>query len=152
MQEELFEFDANTMVLRIWTLVFILMCYQLTAMASEPSEAFCEYRTLELDPHTGEVRLISPTKIESDNCSESGAALFELDPTWRQRLPQRIRWTQVPDALQQCESIPSTWGQRTRVLPHQGCVFVQGRELCTIMTSKAISHAQLAQAVPSCAP
>ena len=131
------------------------MVPMLTAAAAqthEVPEAFCEYRTLQVDAQTGDVRFIAPEKIGPQDCSESGAAQAELDPAWRQKLPARVRWRQRPDALGLCQSSHAEFGQPVHALPDQGCVFVQARTACTIVTAQAISHALLANAVRSCVP
>lgn len=131
----------------------LLLCLgALPALAADVSEALCEYRSLEVDAQTGDIRFTAPVRSGSEDCSETGAAQGELDPGWRQKLPPRVRWVQRADALGLCESRQTALGQRTLELPDQGCVALQDRVACTIVTVQAISHAQLANAVRSCVP
>lgn len=121
-------------------------------LANEVTEPLCEYRTLVVDPHTGDIHFIAPEKIGSPDCSDTGAAKAELDPAWRDKLPRRVRWQQAREALSLCSSDQTTLGQRTQILPGQGCVFLLTAEACTILSAAAMSHAQLANAVRSCVP
>lgn len=122
------------------------------ALANEEPDAICEYRTLEVDAQTGDIHFIVPVKTGPEDCSGTGAALADLDPAWRQKLPPRVRWTQLPDAVNFCQTAQTSLGQRVQVLPEQGCVFLQAQVACTIVTAQAVSHAQLANAVRGCVP
>ena len=122
------------------------------ALANEEQDAICEYRTLEVDPQSGDIHFVAPVKTGPEDCSGSGAALADLDPAWRQKLPPRVRWTQQADALDFCQYAATPLGQRVQVLPAQGCVFLQAQVACTIVTAQAVSHAQLANAVRGCVP
>lgn len=133
----------------LWLLSALLAA---PAQASEAPERICEYRTLDVDPQTGDIRFIAPVKTSHEDCSDIGAAMADLDPLWRQKLPPRVRWAQQSDALDFCQSQKTPLGQRMLVLPEQGCVLLQAREACTIVTAQALSHAQLANAVRSCVP
>ncbi len=133
-----------------------IFCLQVLATAcawpGEMPEALCEYRTLEVDAQTGDVRFIAPVKTGAEDCSDMGAALADLDPDWRKKLPPRLRWTQQTDALGLCQNTQTALGQRVQILPAQGCVFLQAQVACTIVTAQAVSHAQLANAVRACVP
>ena len=138
---------------RVCALIWLLPCWIAhPVLAAEAQEAICEYRTLEVDAQTGDIRFISPVKTGPEDCSDRGAALADLDPAWRQKLPPRVRWTQQPDALDFCQTAKTPLGQRVQVLPEQGCVFLQTQVACTIVTAQAVSHAQLANAVRGCVP
>lgn len=146
--------DRHLMLVHLWRFVSgLLLCLSaLHALGADTSEALCEYRSLEVDPQTGDIRFIAPVKSGPEDCSDAGAAQGELDPGWRQKLPPRVRWVQRADALGLCRGRQTVLGQRTLELPDQGCVALQEREACTIVTVQAISHAQLANAVRSCVP
>ncbi|PUE07096.1 hypothetical protein B9Z51_14555 [Limnohabitans sp. T6-5] len=120
--------------------------------AAENPEIICEYRTIEVNAQTGDIRFIAPLKTGPEDCSDRGAALAELDPAWRQKLPPRVRWKQQQDALNTCEQVQTPLGERVQILPDQGCVFLQKSLVCTIVTAQAVSHAQLANAVRGCVP
>lgn len=115
-------------------------------------DRLCEYQTIELDPLNGEIRLIPPRNVGPQDCSDTGAAIGELNPAWRRALPPSVRWEQRTDAPAVCLSSTHEMGQRTAHLPGQGCVFLRPRERCSIVTAQAVSHAQLANAVRLCVP
>ena len=138
--------------INVFPLLWLLLLTAASAQATEALEPICEYRTIEVDSHTGDIRFIAPLKTSPEDCSDKGAALAELDPSWRQRLPPRVRWTQQQDALTICQHAQTSMGERVQVLPDQGCIFLQTRVACTILTAQVVSHAQLANAVRGCAP
>ena len=111
-----------------------------------------EYQTRHVDPITGDIQFIAPRKIGPEDCSEMGAAVGGMNFEWRQQLPPKVRWRQQSDAPVLCQSLNGAQGQRTGLLPGQGCVFVLARQACTIVTAQALSHAQLAHAVRQCVP
>lgn len=115
-------------------------------------EPVCEYRTIEVDGPTGDIRFISPQKTGPEDCTDTGAALGELNPDWRRQLPPRVRWRQRDDATSLCQSMRGDLGERTALVPAQGCVFLLRREVCTIVTAQAVSHAQLSNAIRHCVP
>ena len=134
------------------TWLWLCLLSPLSVLATAPTESLCEYRNLEVDEQTGDVRFIPPVRTGPEDCSDNGAAQVELDPGWRQKLPGQVRWSQRSDALSLCQIKQSPWGQRMLQLPQQGCVFLQVQQACTIVTTQALSHAQLANAVRSCVP
>ena len=120
--------------------------------ASDLPEPICEYRTLEIDERTGDIRFISPEKIGPEDCTQAGAASIGPAVAWRADLPPRVQWRQHAQAAQLCQSRQSDLGQRVALLETAGCVFLQPRQMCTIVAAQALSHAQLANAVRQCAP
>lgn len=110
----------------------------------------CEYSSYAISPTDGLIAY-QPHKVTATDCLENGAALSDLDPGWRQRLPERVRWLQKDNAVQLCQQALTTLGQRQAVLSDQACVFLQEKE-CTIVSSAALSHGQLANGVRSCVP
>ncbi len=123
-----------------------------TASAGELPEAICQYRTLEIDEHTQEILFVAPEKIGPEDCVEAGAATGGPSQAWREQLPPRVQWRQHAQAAQLCQSRHSELGQRIGLLSPAGCVFLQARQVCTIMAAQALSHAQLANAVRQCVP
>lgn len=119
---------------------------------ADPAEQICEYRSLEVDAETGDIRFIPPQKIGPEDCTDTGAAIGGLAPAWRERLPPRVRWLQRADAQALCQGQQSELGERTGWLAPAGCVFLVAREVCSIVNAQAVSHAQLANAVRQCAP
>ncbi len=101
---------------------------------------------------SGDIRFIAPQKTGPEDCTDTGAAIGELDPGLRRQLPPRVRWRQRADAPNLCQSPRTELGQRTAELAGQGCVFLLPREVCTIVTGQPVSHAQLANAVRHCVP
>lgn len=137
------------------TAVMLLMglgLLQASAQETTGERLLCEYQTVpSIAADTGDVRL-TRQRISEQECDEMGAAVGELSPGWRQRLPQRVRWLQRSDSASLCRHQRTEWGQRQdSQLEGQGCVFVQAPEACTIISSLALSHAQLANAVRDCA-
>lgn len=127
----------------------------LTGAASaqgEPHTPPCEYRLLEIEPDSGDLRFVRPQKIGPQDCLDSGAAMAEIDPGWRQRLPPRVRWKQMPDAATLCQAHSTAWGRRTGQLPGEICVFLLAGQSCTVVTAQAVSQAVLANAVRYCVP
>lgn len=118
----------------------------------ESSRPICEYRLLDIDADSGEIRFVRPQKTDLEDCDDSGAAMADLDPSWRQRLPPKVRWKQLAHAAALCQASSAEWGQRTGVLPGDICVFLLPRDSCTIVTAQAVSQALLANAVRYCAP
>ena len=118
----------------------------------EPARPICEYRLLNIDPDSGEITFVRPQKTGLEDCDDSGAAMADLDPSWRQRLPPRVRWKQLAHAATLCQTHSAEWGQRTGLLAGDICVFLQPRDSCTIVTPQAVSQAVLANAVRYCAP
>lgn len=134
----------------LWTLMCLMAFFAVPSLhAAEP---LCEYRNLEVDAKTGDIRFITPVKTGPEDCTDSSAAQVEIDPSWRQKLPSRVRWMQSADALTLCQTSQTPLGRRMLVLPQQGCVFLQMQQACTIVTTQALSHAQLTNAVRSCVP
>lgn len=129
-----------------------LLC-PLPLLAQPKDSSLCEYQTVPLvSPDSGDVRL-SRQKIGEHECDEIGAAVGELSPAWRQRLPMRVRWVQRTDTAELCRQTQSDLGMRIdSELGSQGCVFLRKPEACTIVSTSALSHAQLANAVRDCAP
>lgn len=134
---------------RVWLLVLVLT--SLPAQA-DPAEQICEYRTLEVDAVSGDIRFISPQKIGPEDCTDTGAAIGGLVPAWRELLPPRVRWLQRADAQSICQRQQSELGERMDMVAPVGCVFLLAREVCSIVTAQVVSHAQLANAVRRCAP
>lgn len=132
--------------------VGLLLTFKLCGAQAQTGETpLCEYQTVpEISDDTGDVRW-SRQNISEHECDKIEAAVGELAPGWRQRLPQRVRWLQRSDSASLCR-LPSTeWGSRQgNQLGPQGCVFVRASESCTIVSASALSHAQLANAVRDC--
>ena len=135
-----------------YALLCLLVLVAAPVQAQGTPEAICEYRTLEVDAQTGDIRFIAPVRTGPEDCAEMGAALADLDPAWRQKLPPRVRWLQQADALDFCQYGQTPLGRRIQILPEQGCIFLQASVACHIVTAQAVSHAQLANAVRGCVP
>ena len=135
-------------------LLAFMLAWMLAALPAQadPAEQICEYRNLEVDAATGDIRFILPHKIGPEDCTDTGAAIGGLAPAWRELLPPRVRWVQRADAQALCQRQQSELGERTGWLAPTGCVFLIAREVCSIVSAQAVSHAQLANAVRHCAP
>ena len=89
---------------------------------------------------------------DDENCVEFGAAVGELGLSWRQKLPDNVRWITRKDASTLCAQTQTEWGQKVgQTSSAESCVFLTPK-VCTIVTSGYVSHAVLGNAVRDCAP
>ncbi len=132
----------------------LLLAWMLVALPAQanPAEQICEYRSLEVDALTGDIRFIPPQKIGPEDCTDIGGAIVGLSSAWRDLLPPRVRWLQRAQAHLMCQRKQTELGERMAFVAPTGCVFLIAREVCSIVTAEAVSHAQLANAVRHCAP
>jgi len=89
-------------------------------------------------------------QTENPDCVEFGAAIGTLGLSWRQQMPDKVRWLMRRDALELCQQNRSEWGDRATAL-RDGCVFVSS-QACTIVTARPVAHAELGNAVRECKP
>lgn len=92
-----------------------------------------------------------PADQQDEDCVEFGAAVGTLGLSWRQQLPGKVRWLMRRDADALCQQERTEFGERASASVKEGCVFVSD-QACTIVTSRAASHAELGNAVRNCQP
>lgn len=96
-----------------------------------------------------EADLLKP--IEEQDCVQgAGAAIGEVDPMWRQRLPPKVRWITSRDAMSRCAGDVGVYGKKVETLGTRGCVWVSS-EACTILTVVHVAHSEIGNALRSCA-
>ena len=88
---------------------------------------------------------------QTDNCIDAAApAMGEIDPEWRKRMPPKVRWVVDKDALRICSAGTSNYGRLVGPIRDRGCVWVT-EQTCTILTVAYLAHAEIGQALRTCA-
>lgn len=86
-----------------------------------------------------------------ENCIDAAApAIGEIDPSWRERMPPKVRWVVNKEALSTCQTPASPYGRLAGPVRDQGCVWLSEGS-CTILTVAYLAHAELAQILRMCA-
>jgi hypothetical protein len=93
---------------------------------------------------------LSKPPLEQDCVQGAGAAIGEIDPSWRQRMPPKVRWITARDAVNRCVGDVSVYGKKVGTLGDRGCVWVSD-EACTILTAVYVAHAEIGNALRHCA-
>lgn len=96
-------------------------------------------------------RITSAAGATPEDCIEFGAAVGELGLSWRQKIPDNVRWVTRKDAGTFCSQSQPELGQKVGNPLAGGCIFLSAK-MCTIVTSGYVSHATLGNAVRDCAP
>ncbi len=92
----------------------------------------------------------SDSPIERDCVQGAGAAIGAIDPLWRQRMPAKVRWITARDALSSCARAEGPYGKMIDRVGDRGCVWLS-EDTCTILTAVYVAHAEIGNALRSCA-
>lgn len=102
-------------------------------------------------PNTPEGQPLPSTQHEPQDCYEFGAAVGELNWSWRQKLPGQVRWLQRQDASALCQQNQSDLGQKVGPAVSGGCIFLTA-DACTVITPGYLPAALLSNAIRHCVP
>ena len=87
---------------------------------------------------------------EQDCVQSSGAAIGEIDPLWRKRMPPKVRWITSKNAVSSCSAAEGPYGKMVTLVGDRGCVWLSV-DTCTILTAVYIAHVEIGNALKSCA-